>query len=255
LGVIWFLRLKEVPMWLFFLIIVAFSVSTFCEPIADFAPDQIGNTWKYNVTNSYKSLGTYFDSSFVRTIILLKKEMAKDGTVYIFSCVDSGLSINLNSRPPYLYDSVTYIKQFTDTCFQYGDSIIQKANLLPFYKRHFINSDDPGISKIMVNNDSLYQFTTQFARYIQNIGLYSYSYIHPGGNTQTKDIITFISFTNLSEAIDQAQKNFHLALTTHQNVLSLNIYDLRGRCFNFRGVSAMPPGLMIRRGVNYLKVK
>jgi hypothetical protein len=90
---------------------------------------------------------------------------------------------------------------------------------------------------------------------VENIGLDSLFLLQPAGNTTYTLSVKLISFTPAPTSITKPQKKFNPVQTTRQNVPSAYIFDLQGRRFQQRSLSALPPGLMINRGKSYLKVK
>lgn len=249
----------------FLLFLIVASASVLSAPIADFAPDQIGNVWKYKVRHfedieTFPSSPLFIHAYLTRTFQLAKAEITSNFKRNIFDLIDSGIdssNISLTGKP-----TVSIIQNhYLDTCFQFGDSIPYTwpdyigGQFVPFFKYHVISSDTPGLVKILYKNDSLFQFTTVYNfKYIQNIGLDSLWGFTPN-NTVYSLSIKLISFTPAPTSIAQSPKKFNPVQTTRQNVPSAYIFDLQGRRFQQRSLSALPPGLMINRGKSYLQVK
>lgn len=267
-------------MRLFISLLFAFSISAFCTPITDFAPGQVGNTWKYRVVFHYDHLFApirFDDEDFIRTFKLVKIDSIENSKIYSFEISDSGLRINSYSGDT-LKDSMTINTHFSDTCSQIGDSIENISRIwydyalnstatittwssirfIPFYKSHAIESGDSGMTKMLYKNDSLFQFTTypgfQGSSYVQNVGLNSFGFLN-ATNTHVSCQVSLISYSILQTAISNNSPNFHIARTTRQSASNAFIFDLHGRRFLRRSASIMHPGLMINRGVNYLQVK
>jgi hypothetical protein len=250
----------------FFIFIVVFSVSALSEPIGDFAPDQVGNMWKYQV-DIEAGIGSLFNpirgGHFTRIIKLVKSEPIQDYTRIIFDVTDSGIDSSW-------YDSVIAIKKhYSDTSFQFGDSIkitLSSPDLtlfMPLFKNHLVDAKDSGMKKVLYKNDSLFQYTFSYftyfgihdLQYIQNIGLESLWGGEPGVSSFCYFSVKLISCTIVSSFVTQSPQKYHPVQAARQNVPNSYIFDLQGRRFQSRSLSAFPPGLMINRGVNYLQMK
>jgi hypothetical protein len=252
----------------FLLILVVVSVSALSEPIKDFAPDQVGNMWKYKIYHSWEdptSFNSFGCSYLTRTFKLLTSEIISNYTQIIFDIIDSGIdSITFGTVKPIV--SVSAIqKNYSDTSFQFGDSIQgtwpdwTDGRFSPFFKYHTVDSYASGMAKILFKNDSVFQYIfaqgNGLSTYIQNVGLDSLTALWGGDNTSYYLSAKLISFTPAPTSITQPPKKFNPVQTARQNVPGVYIFDLQGRRFQKRSLSALPPGLMINRGVNYLQVK
>ncbi len=244
----------------FLLFLVVASVSALSEPIADFAPDQVGNVWKYRVYSSEAELGIFGRVYLTRTFKLVRSEITTKYKRIIFDIIDSGIdSTSYMYFQPHAIDT-----NYFDTCFEFGDSIqdtsqdLFSIDFIPFYKHHIIDSDTEGMEKILYKNDSVFEFLPStfydYLSYVQNIGLDSLFSISHGNTTYTLSV-KLISFTPAPTSITQSPKKLNPIQTTRRNFPSAYIYDLQGRRFRYQGLSSLPPGLMINRGVNYLQVK
>jgi len=250
-------------------IIAVVSVSAFSEPIADFAPDQVGNIWEYHVNRSISSPtgGYYYNANFTRIFKIVNSEVIPTVPGYkriIFDIIDSGIDTSVL----FSHTTISAIDtNYFNTCYEFGDSIqdttspgVFSIDFIPFYKHHIINSDSSGMKKILYKNDSLFQFIEiniphlYYSSYVQNIGLDSLD-AYRGGNTSYYLSAKLISFTPSPTSIAQVPKKLQPIQTTRRNFPSAYIFDLQGRRFQYRSLSALPPGLMINRGVNYLQVK
>jgi hypothetical protein len=250
----------------FILFLVVFSVSTFSEPITDFSPDQIGNTWKYQIVKYGGDAGTIIDSeNYSKTFKLIKTEVTKAYKSFIFDIIDSGYT----TLSPH-----TIQLHYYDTCFQFGDTLkdtLQNPNrgfFSPLFNSHAIDSQDSGIKKVLYKNDSLFLFATKYFKdyfdsytfsYMQNIGLFRITGGYGPGGTMSYSFysVNLISCTITPTSIAQPPKKFNpvQVQASHQNVSSAYIFDLQGRRFQQRSLSALPHGLMINHGINYLQVK
>jgi len=255
--------------FLFFLVVV--SVSALSEPIKDFAPAQVGNIWKYQVIFKTRDVAMGDSDYFSRTFKLTKIEIAQialNSKRYLFDIIDSGIDIFIYSGNKGLTSNIQ--KKYSDTLFQIGDSIqntlptSEQGTFFPLFKTSIIDTKDSGMKKVLYKNDSLFQFSTvytnflwtNYAIYIQNIGLDTlFSIWWAGGNSWEFLSAKLISYSIVPTSITQPPKKLNPIQTTRQNVPNSYIFDLQGRRFQQRSLSALPPGLMINRGVNYLQVK
>jgi hypothetical protein len=255
----------------FLLFLAAISVSALSEPIKDFAPDQVGNTWKYQIIFKTGDVGMIDSEYFSRTFKLTKIEIAQialNSKRYLFDIIDSGIEIFIYNGNKGLASNIQKIH--FDTLLQIEDSIqntlptTSMGTFFPLFKTSVIDTKDSGIKKVLYKNDSLFQFSdvysyfawTSHATYMQNIGLDSLSsFWYAGGNTRESLSAKLISYSIVPTSIAQSPKKFNPVQATRQNFPSAYIFDLQGRRFQQRSLSAFPPGLMINRGVSYLQVK
>jgi|GEM_PF-6635871 hypothetical protein len=250
----------------FLLFLIVTSVSVLSEPIADFAPDQVGNVWKYQVDNLNREDFNYNDNShFTKTFKLIKSEPIQDYIRIIFDVIDSGIDSEFNYGP---INQISAIQNHYYDTLQLGDqttfSSSNPTGFLPLFKTHLIDSKNSGITKLLFKNDSLFQFDSigfspypynYRLKYLQNIGLDSLFEGWSGGMTGWEFYVALISYSITPTSITQSPKIFNPVQATRQNVPSPYIFDLQGRRFQQRCLSALPPGLMINRGASYLQVK
>lgn len=234
-------------------IMISLSVSAFCAPIKDFAPDQVGNYWKYNINFSFYAYDWLPDSeNFTRTIKLVKIESGQDSKNFIFDIIDSGQRYSKWGG----LDSFTIQAHYSDTCLQIGDSIgdiisystsieavkdtlvhklpnmtVGNIRFFPFFEYHGIDSADPGMTKILLKKDSLFQFSRSFynrcnfLQYIQNIGLDSLLVSTPP-NTRYFLSAKLISYTILEVNSIQPAMRFQTgAHTINTNKIKINIVN------------------------------
>jgi hypothetical protein len=245
----------------FLLFLVVFSFSVLSAPIADFAPDQVGNVWKYQVDNLSRVdlCACNFNSHFIRTFKLIKSEPGR----IIFNVIDTGIdseNSNISVIQKHYYDTLQLADSTQDTL-----SYSNPTAFFPLFKNHTIDSNDSGIKKVLFKNDSLFQFDSigfsltysdsYRLTYLQNIGLDSLFEGSLGGMTGWAFFVRLISYSLTPTSVTQSPKKFNPVQATRQNVPSAYIFDLQGRRFQQRSLSALPPGLMINRGVSYLQVK
>ena len=252
----------------FLLFLAAISISALSEPIKNFAPAQVGNTWKYQVVFLNVDVQMVDSESFSRTFKLAKIEIDQNNQRYIFDVNDSGNNFFGVGKTNFFG---TIKNNYLDTLLKIGDTLqntlpttSMQGTFFPLFKTSVIDNKDSGMKKVLYKNDSLFQFSdvysyfpwTNHATYIQNIGLDSLSsFWYAFGNTRQSLSAKLISYSIAPTSIAQSPKKFNPVKTTRQNVPSAYIFDLQGRRFQQRSLSALPPGLMINRGVSFLQVK
>jgi hypothetical protein len=253
----------------FLLFLIAISISALGEPIKDFAPAQVGNTWKYQVVFLNGDILMVDSESFSRTFKLAKIEIDQNSQRYIFDVTDSGNNFfGVNGK----YNFMGTIKNnYLATLLKIGDTLqntlpttSKEGTFFPLFKTSIIDNKDSGMKKVLYKNASLFQFSDFYsyfpwinhAIYMQNIGLDSLSsYWWASGNSWESLSAKLISYSVVPTSIAQSPKKFNPVQANRQNAPSAYIFDLQGKRFQQRSLSALPPGLMINRGKSYLQVK
>lgn len=194
-----------------FFFLAMFGQTLCATLIGDFAPLQVGNTWKYLITNSSfnapSQTGTV--TRTVKSITVTSKTMSGNNTIYFIAERDTG---SITTRIDSVIESSSGVL-----------SPIRLGTYTLFYKHQVVDTIAKGSTSFGGSNYTTFNATLgdYTHTYAQNIGLYYsfYSYHLLGGNDYTTTV-SLIEFNGTPAVVSISKgNNYLLEPAMVQNIL------------------------------------
>lgn len=200
------------------LLILLFNFLTFGSNVADFAPMDIGSTWKYSYyyNETYICCLEKLDSLSI-VIFLLNKEVRGNDTLLLLKIREQGRSV---SKYNPIFDTIGN-SEFIDTVIVSNDSIYKSASfkckIFPFFNSHTVDS-----SKLVrftnAGDDTLFYYSSNGYGYLQGVGFFEIN-TSWGNHRLTIKRINLVSYNDKSFSLS--------ALKCRQSLINNNSFILK----------------------------
>ncbi len=201
--------------------ILFFNFFAFGSNVADFAPMDIGSTWKYSYyySETYICCLEMLDSLSI-DIVLLNKEVKGKDTLLLLKIKEQGRSVSPIYSP--VFDTIGNL-EFIDTVIVSNDSIYKSASfkckIFPFFNSHTVDS-----SKLVrftnAGDDTLFYYSSNGYGYLQGVGFFKIN--TSGGNHRwTIKRISLVSYNDKSFSLETVK--------CRQTLISNNPYILKSK--------------------------